>query len=57
MLEKHYVCKNLKFGRLSKVPPLLNHMVPVNIAELQPEFADDVVFMESVEVKNLHHCS
>lgn len=46
--------RNLKLGRLSEVPPLLHHVVPVDVTELQPELTDDVVFMESVEVKNLH---
>lgn len=50
------MCKNLKLGGLSEVPPLLHHMVPVHITELQPEFTDDVMFLESVEVKNLHNC-
>lgn len=51
------VCKNLELGGRGEVPPLLDHVVPVHVTELQPEFTDDVVFLESVEVKNLHdHC-
>lgn len=46
---------NLKLGRLSQVLPLLDDMVPINIAELHPELTHDFVFGESVEVENLHH--
>lgn len=47
--------ENLKLGGLGEVLPLLDDVVPVDVAELHPELTDDVVFGESVEVKNLHH--
>lgn len=47
--------ENLKLGGLGEVLPLLDDVVPVDVAEQQPELADDVVFGESVEVKHLHH--
>lgn len=47
--------QNLELGGLRQVLPLLHDVVPVHVAELHPELADDVVFGESVEVKHLHH--
>ncbi len=47
--------ENLKLGGLGEVLPLLDDVVPVDVAELDPELANDVVFGESVEIKHLHH--
>ena len=47
----------LKLGRFSELLPLLDDVVPVDVAELHPELTDDAVFGESIEVEHLHHRS
>lgn len=47
--------KNLKLWGLGEVLPLLDDVVPVHVAEQQPQLTDDVVFGEPVEVVDLHH--
>lgn len=47
--------KNLKLRGLGKILPLLDDMVPVHVAEQQPQLTNDVVFGEPVEVVHLHH--
>ena len=45
---------NLRLGGVTKVFPLLDHMIPVDGSELQPQLPDDVMFGEPIEVEHLH---
>lgn len=52
--QKSSKSPDLKLGGFSQVFPLFDHMVPVDDSELQPQFSDDVVFGESIEVEHFH---